>query len=518
VTIGSACTVTGSTVYTGTTVIGSPFFSADRTGISYDDNCRDLDGIVPGDYAVDIQYTTNSITFATKDVGDDKDVVRTVVIADGQNYSLTTTTATFNSAAGVTPAPLTVSGAVVAPKVYDGTTTANWTSGPRALVGVLAGDTLTLVDGAATFGTPNVAVSGGVAATVTTPFGFTGTGASNYTITQPALANAVISPVTLEVALKSDCNSRTKFELQKVVDSSNALGTGNLDSFLSCLKLMGVIGSEDVQLNNGSVTGTYGSAAEGETNVTFQGFALRATAVEDNYSRGTSFNGSLIVAGKILPAGETPVTPDEPGDVPALFCDPGFTDVEGVCIPNAGVPTNPGYHAERDLHAYDADSLVCVELAAGDCGGNNDGSTGFVPGRIHLPTGHAIPLVVHEVETNKEVEAGYTFVSTTDLSQLGDLDGKTRDEIDVIDNVANTVRFTHASPHSVTASHPATNFGDVNFDFWVYPAAVTAPTSAETGVSVTLLLELTLILLLAGAGVTSAQRAQGRHKRFRRLH
>ena len=60
--------------------------------------------------------------------------------ADAGNYTLTQPTTTAN----ITAKALTVSGVTASNKVYDGNTTATLNVSSAALVGVVAGDTVTL--------------------------------------------------------------------------------------------------------------------------------------------------------------------------------------------------------------------------------------------------------------------------------------------------------------------------------------------------------------------------------------
>ena len=101
---------------------------------------------------------------------------------DSTNYLLAATTA--STTANIAAATLTVSGITAANKIYDGKTTATLNTNGAALVGIIAGDTVTLgISGAkGTFGDKNVGT--GKAVTVS---GLTITGASsaNYTLKQP---------------------------------------------------------------------------------------------------------------------------------------------------------------------------------------------------------------------------------------------------------------------------------------------------------------------------------------------
>ena len=98
----------------------------------------------------------------------------------------------------ISPKPLTwATQGIVEDKTYDRTTNTTVTTQPT-LAGVIAGDTVTVTNGAATFASWNANTSASVTAT---GYGINGADAANYTLGQPALqptfADAVISPKTL---------------------------------------------------------------------------------------------------------------------------------------------------------------------------------------------------------------------------------------------------------------------------------------------------------------------------------
>ncbi|MEJ8838751.1 YDG domain-containing protein [Ramlibacter sp. AN1133] len=111
--------------------------------------------------------------------------------ADAGNYALSLPLL----AASITPATLSVAGLAAADKVYDGSTAATLT-GSGALQGVLGGDGVSLVAGAARFGDPNagtgkpVAVSG---------FSLSGPEAGNYRLAPPPSLVAAITPAPLTI-------------------------------------------------------------------------------------------------------------------------------------------------------------------------------------------------------------------------------------------------------------------------------------------------------------------------------
>ena len=163
-----AGTVVANKVYNGTT-------AATLTG-----------GVLSGVITGDVVTLTQAGTFASKNVGTGIVVTAADVLAGtgATNYTLTQPT---GLKANITPKALTVTGTVVANKVYDGTTTATVTTG--VLSGVIAGDVVTLTQ-AGTFASKNAAT--GIAVTIADTI--SGAGASNYTLTQPTGLKANITP------------------------------------------------------------------------------------------------------------------------------------------------------------------------------------------------------------------------------------------------------------------------------------------------------------------------------------
>ena len=91
----------------------------------------------------------------------------------------------------VSPKALTVTGAAVAPKIYDGTTAAAITGTPT-LNGLVGSDSLTLGNAAVgAFADPNVATAKPVAITMT----ISGAAAANYTLAQPVLTGDITARV-----------------------------------------------------------------------------------------------------------------------------------------------------------------------------------------------------------------------------------------------------------------------------------------------------------------------------------
>ena len=153
------------------------------------------DNRVSGDVLA-VSYAT--AFFTNKTVGTGKPVnVKGVAISgtDSANYLLAATTA--STSANITAATLTVSGITAASKVYDAATAATLTANSAALVGVIAGDTVTLSVGGASgvFADKNAGVGKPVTVSGLT---IAGASAANYKLMQPT-ATASISPRSLTV-------------------------------------------------------------------------------------------------------------------------------------------------------------------------------------------------------------------------------------------------------------------------------------------------------------------------------
>ena len=114
---------------------------------------------------------------------------------------------------------LTVTGAAVASKIYDGTTTATLT-GAMTLSGVVGSDALTLANATSgTFADPNA----GTAKPVATAMTLSGGAAPNYTLTQPALTGDITARV---VTL---AGSRT-YDGTTTVAAANLAVSNNIDA------------------------------------------------------------------------------------------------------------------------------------------------------------------------------------------------------------------------------------------------------------------------------------------------
>ena len=174
-------------------------------------------------------------TFADKNIGTGKAVTTapmTITGTDSGNYTLTQPTL----AGDITAKGLTVTGAAVTPKAYDGNTDAAITG--ATLNGVVGTEDVTLANASTgTFADKNIGTGKAV---TTAPMTITGTDSGNYTLTQPTLAGDITAKgLTVTGAAVTP----------KAYD-------GNTDAAITGATLNGVVGTEDVTLANAS-TGTF---------------------------------------------------------------------------------------------------------------------------------------------------------------------------------------------------------------------------------------------------------------------
>jgi len=192
--------------------------------------------------------------------------------------------------ADITPKALTVLGVTASNKIYDGTNSATLGGlGGAILSGLVTGDTtVTLADGSAAGTFSQSDVGNGLAVT-TTGFNLTGTGAGNYTISQPAFT-ANITPKPLTITLDA-ANAPTK-----IYDgtAAAALATANFD-------VSGFISGQGGAVAQAS--GTYNSPNVLDANtVTTALQASDFSTVGSTKLSNYSFPATVSGAGSITPA------------------------------------------------------------------------------------------------------------------------------------------------------------------------------------------------------------------------
>jgi trimeric autotransporter adhesin len=220
---------------------------------------RSLSGGIVGIDVVSL--TGGTATFGNKSVGPSKTVTGSGFSLTGANagsYQLASTTLTTTASIGTHALTLDFT---ASNKVYEGDTAAAITA--RTLTGVLAGDTVSVSGGTASFDTKNVGTGKAVSAS-----GFTlgGADAANYVVT-------TIHTTTASITAKPITGSFTAQD--KTYD-------GTRDAAIATRALDGVIGSDDASLSGGTAQFASKNAGTGII-VTGSGFSLTGTGAS-NYS------------------------------------------------------------------------------------------------------------------------------------------------------------------------------------------------------------------------------------------
>lgn len=169
-----------------------------------------------------VTVTANGV-FANANVGTNKTVTITLALggANKDEYYLSSKTITAKAAISAKPVTAVVT---VAPKTYDGTTTATVTA--AVTEGLASGDSITITGLTGTFDDANV----GTGKTVTVDASgksITGTGASNYDVTIPTEATGTINKAQATITMEAgkDTYSKTygdaSFQLTGITENSN---------------------------------------------------------------------------------------------------------------------------------------------------------------------------------------------------------------------------------------------------------------------------------------------------------
>jgi hypothetical protein len=208
--------------------------------------------------------------------------------ADAANYFLSAnsfTVAPGASGVSITPKQLTVTGSSAADKTYDGNDSAVVTAG--TLSGFVGTETVRISSASGLFASADVARTGDaitgtvvdqdVTATYTLTNGSGGGLASNYTVLDQTL-QAAITPKTL--TLTGVTVASRDYDGSTTVDASQISSAG--------VGLSGVINSDAVGVNTGTISGTYNSKdVATATTASLSGFSLTGDKA-GNYSLGGS--------------------------------------------------------------------------------------------------------------------------------------------------------------------------------------------------------------------------------------
>jgi hypothetical protein len=226
-----------------------------------------LNGVVQGD-SVSLETAVATGVFDTAAVGKDKPVTVSGLSLSGGaigNYSLTPPS---SLTASITPKPLTVTGVVAANKVYDGNIAATLVFSGASLVGVVQGDSVTLVSKDSEGSFSSASVGAGKAVTVS-GLTLSGVSALNYSVTAPTGLKADITAKGVTVVGLSGVN--------KVYDRTTAATVSGTAA------LSGVIPGDTVTLG-GTPVFSFASASVGtDITITATGYALSGDQA-GNYS------------------------------------------------------------------------------------------------------------------------------------------------------------------------------------------------------------------------------------------
>jgi hypothetical protein len=293
-------------------------------------------GVITGDT---VTFADTAATFGDKNVGPAKTVTISGITAgstDGGNYTVNPSTTTT---ANITPLGITVTG-TAGDKVYNANTTATGVS--LASGGVLAGDTVTFADTAATFIDKNV----GPAKTVTIS-GITAgsTDGGNYTVnpSTTTTANITAAIVNLSGTRVYDANTDANASIFGAGGTVNT-GVGGENLVLSGSgTLVGKnAGPESsalntLTLNDGTgLAGNYTLSGGTDTvNVTKLGITVAGTANNKVYDHGTAATLSTLGSSGVL-AGDTVNF----ADTAATFADKNVGPAKTVAI--AGITASGG--------------------------------------------------------------------------------------------------------------------------------------------------------------------------------
>lgn len=237
---------TGTKVLTVTGITASDKVYDGDTTASLNTGGAALVGVVGGDT---VTLNTSSVTgsFSDNATGSGKTVTVSGLTLEGAEagfYSVTPPAVT----AAITAKSLTVTGVIAHDKYYDRTTAAVIDASGAALAGVVGTDNVTL-DASSVNGTFSDALTGSGKAVSVSGLALAGTGAPNYSLTQPAVSGDII-PKALTVSGITASDKVYDGNTSATIDTSGAT-------------LVGVIGTDNVTLNGSGATGAFSDAGIG---------------------------------------------------------------------------------------------------------------------------------------------------------------------------------------------------------------------------------------------------------------
>jgi filamentous hemagglutinin family protein len=243
----------------------------------------------------DVEFTAGSGTFSSKNVGTWMVTATGYALTgdDAGNYTLTQPTV---ADAAISAKVLTLTGVSAAGKDYDGNDAAALSGG--TLVGIVGGEDVAFAAGTGTFSSKNV----GTWTVTASGYTLSGDDAGNYTLTQPAVANAAVSAKALTLG---------------GITATDKDYDGDTDADLSGGTLFGVVGSEDVSFVSGS--GVFASRNAGTWSITTTGYALSGDDAGNYTLAQPTVANATIVPKAITLSGVSAAGKEYDGDADAVI-------------------------------------------------------------------------------------------------------------------------------------------------------------------------------------------------------
>ena len=294
----------------------------------------------------------------------------------------------------VDPATLTVSAAGLTPdnKIYDGTTNATLAVGTPALVGVIGGDSVSLVTSSATgsfadknFGTAKTVIIAGLT--------LTGANAGNYTLTQPTrTANITQRPITVNAVTET-----------KTYDGTNsATGIPTL--------------SGGTPLAPGDTVPVWTQSFDNRNVGTGKTLTPAGAIIDGNNGLNYAYTFAPNTSGAITAKGIT-ITATTDSKV-----YDGSTNSSGVPILSGGTPLAPGDAEPVWIQAFDTKNVGTAKTLT-PAGKVSDGNGGlnyayaFIPVTTGIIT--AKPLTITATAQSKPYGATLVLNGATDFISTG---------------------------------------------------------------------------------------------------
>jgi hypothetical protein len=299
-------------------------------------------------------------TFSSKDVGSSIKVAVSGLTLNGAqaaDYTLTQPT----TVASITPLALTVAGATANNKIYDTTKKATINTTDALLIGVLAGDKVTLVwaNAAATFAIPGV---GNDIPVTVSGLALAGPQASDYTLNQPLLLAASILPdLTVNPLIAKVGVPATLTGIQLRADSASLPGT--VVYTLVSVPASGTLKDGAATLVVGS---TFTQADINSGKLTYTGTAAGSDAIQFSATDGQ---------GGTVPVNTLSITVEPNIPLPTVFVN-SLSNLEGlsgltpfvfqVKLPNDGSGAGPVIYDVYTSNGTAKAGINYVPISAGD--------------------------------------------------------------------------------------------------------------------------------------------------------